>query len=233
MEKILTPEEKKYLGAVSRMIQSYGTTYSYIEFEYESRLRRFDAQEFSLQDTNYFDNNRDIEVPEKLKEILTKCLQYVEQNIENYDDPYFEYDVNYGRIVIYIEAVKKILKISYDYYYYGTESGGGVTYSLSDDEDLKPIFDALEEEGISNDELRYNGGGDSGYIENTFESGKGVPAVVEDFCYSALERNFGGWEINEGSSGQFDFNMDDKEIYLNHTYNTEENGSVLLFKQSF
>ena len=31
-------------------------------------------------------------------------------------------------------------------------------------------------------------------------------AEVEDYCYTVLE-DFGGWEINEGSNGNFHFNL--------------------------
>jgi hypothetical protein len=229
MKKILTPEEKKYLVFISRMLQSYMVTSGEIEIDYDHRPHNFDAEDLSIEQIDSFSNNYTIEVPEQLKKILYKIAKLSEKEVRNID----VYDVNFARFIFEIDCEKNEITFFYYYNYYDTENAGGVTYSLSDDEDLKPIFDALEEEGISNDELRYNGSGDSGYIESTFESGKNVPAVVEDFCYSALESNFGGWEINEGSDGQFDFNMDDKEIYLNHRYNIEEYETITLFKEKF
>ena len=56
---------------------------------------------------------------------------------------------------------------------------------------------------------------------------------MEDWCYTQLENNFGGWEINEGSDGKFMFNFNDMIIVLEHTYNTEENATDTLFEESF
>jgi hypothetical protein len=81
--------------------------------------------------------------------------------------------------------------------------------------------------------LEYNGGGDSGYIESKFDSGESVPADIEDWCYRVLEDMHGGWEINEGSNGSFNFDTVNKVITLEHTYNVERNASLVLFKESF
>jgi hypothetical protein len=48
-----------------------------------------------------------------------------------------------------------------------------------------------------------------------------------------LESNFGGWEINEGSDGEFVFNFHTMEITLNHTYNTEQNSVDTLWEEEF
>jgi len=82
--------------------------------------------------------------------------------------------------------------------------------------------------------FQYNGSGDSGYIESNFEeNGDALPTSIEDWCYRQLEDNFGGWEINEGSDGEFKFNFNDMTITLNHTYNTEENSTDTIFEESF
>ena len=82
--------------------------------------------------------------------------------------------------------------------------------------------------------LKYNGSGDSGYIENSFdENGDDVPAGIEDWCYRALENNFGGWEINEGSDGEFIFDFNNSMVTLNHIMNTEETETDTLYEESF
>ena len=40
--------------------------------------------------------------------------------------------------------------------------------------------------------------------------------------YRALENNYGGWEINEGSQGKFIINSEEKTVYLEFSYNTED-----------
>jgi len=231
MEKILTPEEKKYLGAVSRMIQSYGTTYAFADFNFEHYLGRFEAEDLSFQDINNFDSNRNIEIPNKLKEIFEKCLNYVEQNIDNYDHP----DVEYGTISVHIDAVKRVLKISFNYYYYDTEDAATAEFDVDNDgETIEQVFETLSEISSENSlRLEYNGGGDSGYIESKFDSGESVPADIEDWCYRVLEDMHGGWEINEGSNGSFNFDTVNKVITLEHTYNVERDASLVLFKESF
>jgi hypothetical protein len=81
--------------------------------------------------------------------------------------------------------------------------------------------------------LKYNGGGDSGYIESNFESGQPVPPEIEEWCYQELEENFGGWEINEGSQGEFQFYFDKKYVILSHAYNIEESISNTLWEEEF
>ena len=82
--------------------------------------------------------------------------------------------------------------------------------------------------------VTYNGSGDSGYLESSFEeNGSHVPAGIEDWCYGELSRNYGGWEINEGSDGNFIFDFNTKIVTLNHTENIEENASDTYFEQSF
>lgn len=110
---------------------------------------------------------------------------------------------------------------------YGTEDSGSY-YDIDNWEEgskeygyFIEVRKFLDEEKITSATVTYNGGGDSGYIEGTYESEKGtgdVPAGIEDICYQLLEE-FGGWEINEGSQGTIVFTKD--EIEVNHEWNTE------------
>ena len=57
----------------------------------------------------------------------------------------------------------------------------------------------------------------------TFESEettdhKSLKDYIEDFCYDLLADNHGGWEINEGQSGNIEWNSKDNEIH--HSYTT-------------
>jgi len=98
------------------------------------------------------------------------------------------------------------------------------------DEDLRLI--EVPSDGIL--KLEYNGGGDSGFVENNFNPGNdSVPSGIEDWCYQQLENNFGGWEINEGSQGAFIFDFNTSTVTLDHTYNTEEQQIDTLYEESF
>ena len=76
----------------------------------------------------------------------------------------------------------------------------------------------------------FSGGGDSGYVEDNGIDAEGNPQNLfkkaEDDCYSILE-NFGGWEINEGSSGFLVFHVNKGKLTLEFTWNTEEVGEEL------
>jgi len=55
-------------------------------------------------------------------------------------------------------------------------------------------------------------------IENTISQIDKVIVYLEDCVYDLLEANHGGWEINDGQSGKFEFNcMDDKKL-ISHEY---------------
>jgi hypothetical protein len=115
---------------------------------------------------------------------------------------------------------------------YGTEDSGNF-YNFEDHEGLGDSIEDyfievrkfLDEKKITSVTVSYEGGGDSGYIESTYESEKGtgdLPAGIENICYNLLEE-YGGWEINEGSQGTIVFTKD--EIEVNHEWNTEEDDS--------
>ena len=65
------------------------------------------------------------------------------------------------------------------------------------------------------------------------ETSDSVPAAIEDWCYLQLERHFGGWEINEGSDGEFIFDFHKETIELLHTYNIQEDAHDTIYEESF
>ena len=72
--------------------------------------------------------------------------------------------------------------------------------------------------------IKYDGGGDSGEIKNVGEGNDGeeydLSAGMEDVIYTYLERSFGGWENNEGASGEI--TVTKEEIEINHIWNTRD-----------
>jgi len=76
----------------------------------------------------------------------------------------------------------------------------------------------------------FSGGGDSGYVEDTGYDSKDnrfqLFNEAENDCYHILG-NFGGWEINEGSSGFLVFHVNEGKLTLEFTWNTEEVGEEL------
>lgn len=230
MKKILTPEDKKYLGRVCRYFGSLGMSEGTIEIDIDG-IR--DYEDIDWQYITHFSNNYSADIPEGLNLILQKVLQYI------YDKDLIKYadvdSINWERLDIKIDCDTNEIAVGYDYGYYGIGDEDSTEWSLDDDESIQELFNILEESDVSDRELTlsYNGGGDSGYIESQFENGDDVPSAIEDWCYGELESLHGGWEINEGSQGKFTFNLDKEFILLEHQYNTEENGYDTIWEEKF
>jgi hypothetical protein len=232
MADILTPEEKKYLGRIGRYLRSMGMDYGDIEFEMEP-----DDEEISYRENyfpTHFENNYIAEIPDGLVPILKKIIGYVDDEGLYRELPndghliYQRFDITiYG-------GEKKEISLTHIYSFETQGEPEGAEY---DD-----MIEEWEEKGVFKDTeipednylvLKYNGGGDSGYLESDFENGETVPTEVEEWCYQQLEENFGGWEINEGSQGEFQFDFNEKTVILSHTFNIEESISNTLWEEKF
>lgn len=234
---LLTPEDKQYLRRVCRYLGSLGMRDGSIEMDVDSGWD-FDFSEIDWNDQTHFANNYSAEVPDGLTPIYKKIADYI-QETNLYRTPQHD-DINYERIDFDIDCQKGEISVNHWYTYYDRGDSNSVTW---DAEDGKEIFEEWEKDGVLEDldipndgslTIKYNGSGDSGYIESSFEEiGDQVPSAIEDWCYTQLERNFGGWEINEGSDGEFVFDFHNTTIELNHTYNIEENATDTIYEESF
>ena len=232
--KVLSPDDKKYLKKVSNYLNSLGMQDGTIELDFSGERVRLSDINWNRE--THFTNNYSAEIPDGLLPILQKIINYIDVN-----DLYQQLDenVNYERIEIDIDTKTKEISVSNWYSYY--DRGNENSVEFDSQEDLEQFDGWVSDEFATIDvpetgilTLRYNGGGDSGYIDSSFEeNGDAVPAGIEDWCYRALEQNFGGWEINEGSDGEFIFDFNNSMVTLNHTMNTEENASNTLYEESF
>ena len=230
-QNILTPEEKKYLGRVSRYLASMGMNYGEINFEMEPDDEEISYSEYGFP--THFDNNYYAEIPDGLVPILKKIIDYVDDDglYSNLPDGS---DIDYQRFEITIDGVKKEISLTHIYSYYSEGDSTGIEYDdMIEEWEEKGIFEDIEipEDGYM--VLKYNGGGDSGYIESDFDNGERSPDEIEEWCYKQLEENFGGWEINEGSQGEFQFDFNEKTVILSHTYNTMLDSSNTIWEEEF
>jgi hypothetical protein len=214
--EILNEKDKQNLRILSRYLRSQGMKYGLIEFEVDY------GDNFDMENKNSFTNNWTAEIPNLVKDTLQKVVDEFKDNmteLENYSFNYFE---------INIDAVDQQLTVSQNFGYYERGDEETIEWSLDNGEDIKEMFNSLDESDEEYDDiltLSYNGSGDSGYIESEFDEGGDVPSDVENFCYRKLESHFGGWEINEGSDGRFIFDRNNKTITLEHANNIERNES--------
>lgn len=230
-KKLLTPEDKVYLDRVTRYLGSLGMSRGYIEFEYEGD---FSSGDLRWDQITHFDNNYSADIPHGLYPILKKVMEYI---LDNDLVPYPDVnDVNWQRVEIILDCEERTLTVNQYYSYYDTADGSQTEWTPEDDEE---IFQQLKDEDVIGElsdtelELKFNGSGDSGYIESSFENGDSVPSVIEDWCYNRLEGLHGGWEINEGSQGSFTFDLEKETIVLDFTYNTEETSTNTIWEEKF
>lgn len=230
-ENILLPEEKKYLGRVARYLSSLGMKYGDIQFEMEP-----DDEQISYSDEyfpTHFDNNYVAEIPDGLVPILKRIIFYFEDEDLETELPDSAY-MDYQRFEITINAEKREISLFHIYSYNDEGDTSGVEYDdMIEEWEEKGVFEDMEipEDGYMT--LKYNGGGDSGYIESDFDNGEPVPTEIENWCYQQLSDNFGGWEINEGSQGEFQFDFNEKTVILSHTYNTIIDKSNTIWEEEF
>jgi hypothetical protein len=234
---ILTPEDKQYLRRVCRYLSSLGMRDGSIEMDIDG-WSDFNFSDINWEKETHFSNNYNAEIPNGLTQILKKIGDYIEDN-NLFKEPN-EHDLNYERIEFDIDSKTQEISVRHWWTFY---SRGDSSAHHWVNEEGQEIFEEWEKDGVLEDiqvpnggilTVKYNGSGDSGYIESSFdENGDGVPTDIEDWCYRQLENYYGGWEINEGSDGEFIFNFNDMEIELVHTYNTEENDTDTIFEESF
>jgi len=234
---ILTPEEKQILSLICNYLKSQGMKEGNIEIDMDYGEFRADA----VEQYTYFENSYKVEIPNELTKIFKRVAEYVIEN-DFIREPDVD-DVNYERLSISLDAVKRELTFEHYYTYYQVQDTESNSWSEEDykDEEKNPItemFDELEKNpNISPKNnllhLKYNGSGDSGYIEDYFDEGGEVPANIQDWCYRQLENNHGGWENNEGAQGNFVFDVSDNVIELYHEYNVEESKSDTVFEEKF
>ena len=237
MKGILTPEEKQYLRRISNYLGSMGMQDGNIEIDMDNQ-EEFDYDNVDWDYITHFTNNYNADIPSGLIPILQKIMMYCDNN-NLIKEPDYD-DMNYQRLEYDIDVDSKEISFTRWWSFYTRGEGSSVTW---EDEQGKELFEHWEESGVLEDltipddgilKVTYNGSGDSGYLESSFnETGDGVPAAIEDWCYRELSDNYSGWEINEGSDGEFIFNFHDMTVELIHTENIEDNASDTYYEESF
>ena len=166
--------------------------------------------------------------------------QELEVLIDNHQNEFDEDDIDdpYGfEVRLYPDS--KTISVYEQYSEFHTEDTVTVTVDTEQEPEVKQIIDYYcikEEICRGNITFQFNGGGDSGYIEDRGMSDFNGPAKIyepaEDMFYRMLSINFGGWEINEGSQGQCIIDMDLEQLQLDFEQNYEESKSDEVWSMS-
>jgi len=190
-------------------------------------------------DGRYVDNFDDIfYVGSKHYTIPSNFISFFDKIIEKYTDEIWENSQNengyeYYHVTILVDRINKTMEIT-------SEIEEQTSAEESDEYDVSTmplVQNFLDENNINYFEVKFSGGGDSGELNNNGsdeEDGPsetiGYPDELENFFYEKLESSFGGWEINEGSSGKIilDRNNLTIEIELYSDEWIESNLSIII-----
>ena len=166
MKNILTPEEKKSLRQTCRYTSSLGLKNPLISI-YKDDL---DYRGLNVKLFSEFSNAYNVEVPEVYKNILLKIMTLIEEN-SMIEDPDVD-DINGESIDISLDCEDEALTVKHYWSFYEVRDTETREWNLKEDPEIKQILDDIRSEfpkyGFL--EIRYNGSGDSGYIESNFES---------------------------------------------------------------
>lgn len=230
---LLTDDEKKTLKRVSLYVQSSSLDLGWI------RLSEGEYDEDTVFDRTtcpIFNNTNNLEIPEPYYPIIQKIYDYSFSTglIEDKDD----YDALFQTVEISLYTEER--KIELEYTWGETEQDDVVTklWELdsddNDDEELSQIFDMLKDIGPRELVLNFNGSGDEGYVDDVFRQNyEEVPEFFHEWCEEQLSNNFGDWGDNDGSSGSFVVNFDEKTIKLHFYRNIIGDRSIIIFSENF
>ena len=241
----LTEKQKKDLNSFSLILNSLN-----MEDGVEWSYRYYDEWQ---DDEPYgpFYNNRD--VSSELNFLPGSIGELFEEIKENFDTGNFYneyYDNENGNLFLTLNAEKKEIIVNYDYYDMITEESN-IEKNFSDFSNVtagwrgeERAVKTLTNQNVVNElikqysnfcKLRYDGGGDSGWIEDEIETENGITKIkketdddvdgieanLETISYDLLDLYYGGWEINEGSTGSINYNFQEQKVTMTHYQNVE------------
>ena len=213
---------KQSLESLSIITQMYG------EDEISQTLYYYEGNEFpELYYDPYIGGSGAKELKSGLlRQFLESLYELIQENmVEIFKDELDKYDSFYSvSFFVDLNFETKKLDLTSSITVYDTE------YSTHEFEvtDTNVIASMIElfDNGYDKIKVDFSGGGDSGYIESTgFDSDDekiDIPASIEDELYRVLESIQSGWEINEGSQGDFLIDCPSTKIYVNFGLNYEK-----------
>lgn len=233
----LTDNDKKLLRVFSNYLNSYGIKIGYIMMSDGSG----DDLSYVVEnmDTNdwYIHTRFNDSIPEFILKLLKKLFDNSKKEILKFINS-IDVEVDFFELKMIVDTSTREISIILDISYIESEFES-VGLSSSDKKMAERIFKEIKDNYYDVKEklvVRYIGSGDSGYVE-TYENENGdiMPEndIIEDFCIGLINDYFGGWEINEGSSGNIVFDIKGNETQINHDQNYYENIQKTIFEWEF
>jgi hypothetical protein len=194
-------------------------------------LEQFDTPEASVSfdmesdSINWWDEKVWVNILRKDVKIPSNFLPLFDMIIEKYGEEIWNGSMNeeeddYYRVSISFKVDQRLMIITSEITENGEEDAGD-EYELKNDKDVDSF---LDETGLESISIKYEGGGDDGYLEDKGEGDDGedyeLSAGVRDVAYNYLTQSFGGWENNEGARGEIIITKD--TLSINHIWFTRE-----------
>lgn len=210
----LTPEQKHHLEMFAYYCRGYGYK------EVDGYLHLYDeCSNYNIEQMNFYgENNFHLgsydEIDKTIHEIIQDNDLLDEFSGEGYN----------GSLDINIDCIEKTIKIIGSEEVYNVNSYG---YTIEDVTELDPkdretfeeLFSEMNKKRVTEGRVQFDGGGDEGeiydYIEFENNTSMEISENVLNYLYDWLENSLGGWEINEGSYGEFVFHSKNRTINLN------------------
>lgn len=217
----LTEEDLKTLKLFSYYVQSYG------EKECDLTVDFYECSQDYTPNVWYSYSHTQIEGYDKISELIDRIAESLEL------EDYMEDCENHANVTFNLDAKERKLFIRVHEQVRSENEMGTVFEDDDFDNSIKEFMSQLKDDGFNSSYVTFEGGGDSGYIESNLitDDGNsiGLPSGVEDFLYYKLQNFYGGWEINEGSHGQFNFYPIENKIGLDfyeHTESMDDRGTI-------
>ena len=198
---------KKYFEALLVYMRNLGVDRIWTEMTMDGSHMDYWDQEFQATKNGDY---KKIGLPKQFIKLFDTLVEKYGQEI--WDGSQNEWDSEYYRVDINVSLSERKIIITSDIQEQ-TSEGSSHEYDVIE---VPSVQSFLDENEIDDFEVSYSGGGDDGYIEDDGYDDEGnqyrLSDDLENYLYRQLNNSFGGWEINEGSSGKFIINRQTMEI---------------------
>ena len=198
---------KKYFEALLVYMRNLGVDRIWTEMTMDGSHMDYWDQEFQATKNGDY---KKIGIPKQFIKLFDTLVEKYSEEI--WDGSQNDWGSDFYRVDINVFLSEREIVITSDIEEQTTD-GSSDEYDVIE---VPSVQSFLDENEIDDFEVSYSGGGDDGYIEDDGYDDEGnqyrLSDDLENFLYSKLNNSFGGWEINEGSSGKFIINRQTMEI---------------------
>ena len=198
---------ERYFEALMVYMRNIGVEKIWTEMTMGGRYIDYWDQEFQgTKEGNY----NTIGIPKQFIKLFDTLIEKYSDQI--WDESKNDWGEEFYRVNIYVFLHERKIVITSDILQEKADTASD-EYDVIDNPSVQSF---LDENNINYLEVSYSGGGDEGDIEADGYDDNGnmyrLSDDLKEFLESKLNKSFGGWEINEGSSGKFIIQRETVEI---------------------